>query len=177
MSFKKEVKMSLMGLMSDFTQIIDTGSLNVTVGDGVTTEQIIRALRRMYFGGVKCHGWETSEIVCGQGTLRFISCSRRRFTGLTQQPLGKDVIDDLQQNVITYEIGLRWLFTSPTRHIPGKGPLIFVLPKNPIVKSGLPQALVFGPGSDTPYIRLQGIDPEQPFPQGDILTAHEIYQD
>ena len=151
----------------------------VTVGDGISATEIVRALRKLYYGGVRLHGCEADQIpYTPAGQIAFHVCERMEFRDGAHL-LASDVLRDLHaypDNSMTYEIGLRWFLASPATHIrtfPARS--IYVLPKNGIEQAGKPCALVFYAGTETPKIKLEAIDPGKPFPDGDFLMSHPLY--
>lgn len=148
--------------------------ITVSVGDGITAEQIHLMLRRMYCGGINCYGWSPDQLSFGEGSIKFVRCFRNGFRDSLNRPQASEVMKYMQNTTepMTYEIGLRWFLIAPGMHVRSNGGLpTYVLPKDPIVKNGKPHALVFRRGSETPVICFEAIDPEQAFPHGDFLSA------
>lgn len=167
--------------MSEMTRYAGSksGSFLVTIGDGISAAEIVRALRRLYYGGVRLHGCEADQIPhTPAGQIEFHVCERMEFRD-SANPMASEVLRDLHadsDNSMTYEIGLRWFLASPSTHIqtfPVRS--IYVLPKDSIVQGGKPCALVFCAGAETPKIRLEAIDLDRPFPNGDFLMSRPLY--
>ncbi len=168
--------------MSEMTRYAGrkSGSFLVTVGDGISANEIFRALRKLYFGGVRLHGCSADQLThTPAGQISYHVCERMEFRDGTN-PLASEVLHDLHadpDNSMTYEIGLRWFLASPSTHIPTfPARSIYVLPKDSIEQAGKPCALVFYAGTETPKVRLEAIDPGKPFPAGDFLMSHSLYR-
>ncbi len=155
----------------------------VDVGGGVSASTILEVLQNVYMGGVKICDDIKSQIICGEGPIRFYHCYQHYPRPQDSMPTLREVRDQLanDHDGTTFEVGLRWLLQDPSgekargKGFLGMGGAILVIDHRIPEVDGKIQVLNLTRGYDGPVIFFRPLDLNMEWDKDDdYLSSREI---